>query len=222
MKPQLLIACDFDGTVTQQDTLVEILDRYGAPDWRQIQDQVVSGALSIREGLAQEMATVNADATSLKTLLANQINIDPTFLSFFKLMQLKGIPVILLTGGFDFCVETVLDRQPMGPIPYLSNRLIPTDHAGSQNNWQIEFPFPSERCQDCGYCKADPILDWKDQGYTTIFIGNGVTDRCPTQVADLAFAKDELLSWSQSEGVPALAFTTFNDVEQEMRSREWI
>ena len=45
----LLIACDFDGTITRNDTLVRILDQYGSPSWRKIQDKVVDGSVSIRE-----------------------------------------------------------------------------------------------------------------------------------------------------------------------------
>jgi 2-hydroxy-3-keto-5-methylthiopentenyl-1-phosphate phosphatase len=241
MKPQLLVACDFDGTVTRQDTLVEILDTYGSPNWRQIQDRVVSGEMSIREGLQHEMASVKATANQLKTLLRERVSIESTFVPFLHKMRVRGIPVVLLTGGFDLCVETVLEKNRLGPLPALSNRLIPTFSSVSnetgggsrpkngdqpeekeQAGWQVQFPFPSDRCQACGYCKADPIRDWNRKGYKTIFIGNGVTDRCPAAEATLTFAKEELLDWSESEGIAAVPFETFNDVEDNLRKRKWL
>lgn len=217
MKPQLLIACDFDGTVTRQDTLVEILNRYGAPDWKQIQARVVSGEMPIRQALEWEMGSVRAGRQELEELLAERVQVEPTFLAFLQRMRTLGVPVVLLTGGFDLCVETVMARAGLWPVPFLANRLV-------RNNgcWRVEFPYPSSACADCGHCKGDPLRSWGAQGYTTVFVGNGVTDRCAARVATLTFAKDELDAWCRKEGVPSVSYQSFEDVEQELRSRGWL
>lgn len=217
MKPRLLISCDFDGTVTRQDTLVQILDRYGDPDWRRIQDRVVSGELSIREGLLREMGSVRAGAEELRELLAAQVQVEPTFTSFFQRMRERGIPVVLLSGGFDLCVETVMVKSGAWPIPFLANRLRRND-----GSWAVDFPYPSARCEACGHCKGDPIRAWKEQGYRTAFVGNGVTDRCGALAADLTFAKDDLVRWCAERGTPAVHYGTFDDVEQELKKRAWL
>ncbi|PIQ83009.1 MAG: hypothetical protein COV76_00715 [Candidatus Omnitrophica bacterium CG11_big_fil_rev_8_21_14_0_20_64_10] len=224
MKPQLLVACDFDGTVTRQDTLVEILNQHGDPHWRRIQDQVVAGELPIREGLALEMATVTAGAETLKRLLRQRIRLDPSFPPFLSRMRDRGIPVILMSGGFDFCVQAVLESAGLFPLPELSNRLVeqPEIPEGKPGRWRVEFPFPSDRCPDCGHCKGDSIRDWNAQGYTTVFAGNGVTDRCGAKAATLTFAKEELLSWSQTHGVKAAPFKSFDDLEKELTRRGWL
>lgn len=215
----LLIACDFDGTVTRQDTLVLILNRYGSPRWREVQRKVVSGELSIREGLALEMGLVQASAEELKALLQSQVEMEPTFPSFLNRMRRRGIPVILLTGGFDLCVETVLDKAGLNPLPYLANRLIPFNGT---TGWEVEFPFPSTRCQACGHCKGDPIRSWNAQGYTTVFAGNGVTDRCSALEATLTFAKAELADWCRGQSIPWLPFSSFDDIEGELKRRGWV
>ena len=217
MIPKLLIACDFDGTVTQQDTLVEILNRYGASDWGQIQTQVVSGEISIRQGLEQEMGSVNASPQELETLLKTQVQLDPNFGSFYQRMRTQGIPVVLLSGGFDLCVEIVMRREGLWPVPYLANRLKPVE-----GSWQVEFPFPSVSCQDCGHCKGDPIRTWSAQGYTVVFVGNGVTDRCGASAASFTFAKDELSHWCKQEGIPTAPFETFRDIEETLQEKGWL
>ena len=217
MKQQLLIAVDFDGTVTRQDTLVEILDRYGSPHWRQVQAKVISGAVSIREGLQAEMGSVRADLSDLKRLLTDRVELDPGFPAFLKTMRAAGIPLIVLSGGFDLCVETVLAKAGLWPLPYLANRLI-----RSNDSWTVEFPYSSITCSACGHCKGDPIRGWNQQGYTTVFVGNGVTDRCAAVAAKLTFAKDELESWCRSQKIPALSFQTFSDVQQELTRRDWL
>ena len=217
MKQPLLIACDFDGTVTSQDTLVEILDRYGSPAWRQVQDEVVAGTLSIREGLQSQMHSVRADAQELELLLKERVAVAPSFTPFFETMRRKGIPVILLSGGFDLCVEIVMKGAGLWPLPFLSNRLLRTNES-----WSVEFPYPSSGCEDCGHCKGDPVRTWRQQGFTTVFVGNGVTDRCGAKAANLTFAKDELFSWCRSQGIDSMGFESFADVEQELARRGWL
>lgn len=213
----LLIACDFDGTVTRQDTLVEILNRYGSPVWTRVQDRVVSGEISIREGLQSEMGSVQATAEEIEQLLAARIEIDPTFPNFFHTMRGLGIPVIVLTGGFDLCVETVLKKSGLWPVPFLANRL-----RFDRGTWQVDFPYPSARCTACGHCKGDAVRNWAARGYRTVFIGNGVTDRCGAAAAALTFAKDELGTWCRREGIPAVPFKTFNDIQQDLINRQWL
>ena len=214
---RLLIACDFDGTITRNDTLVEILDRFGSSDWRKVQAKVVSGEISIREGLRAEMGSVRASPDELKELLTRRIQLDPTFGDFFRTIQAQGIPLVLLTGGFDLCVETVMRQAGIWPIPSLSNRL-----RWEGGTWEVDFPYPSSTCQACGHCKGDPIRTWNGQGYTTIFAGNGVTDRCAARAASLTFAKEELGDWCRKQGIPAMDFQSFSDIENGLRRREWI
>ena len=217
MKPQLLIACDFDGTITRQDTLVEILNRYGSPTWTSIQEKVVSGEVSIREGLRSEMGSVRASRAELERLLADRVQVDPTFPGFLRKMRLRGVPVVLVTGGFDLCVETVMAHSGLWPVPFLANRLL---EAGT--GWQVDFPYPSDTCAACGHCKGDPVRNWRAQGYTTVFAGNGVTDRCAAMAASLTFAKDELETWCLREAVPAVRFGNFDDIQKELQKREWL
>ncbi|MBI3614990.1 MAG: HAD-IB family phosphatase [Candidatus Omnitrophica bacterium] len=217
MKPQLLIACDFDGTVTRQDTLVEILDRYGDVCWREVQEKVVSGELSIRDGLQSEMGSVRATPEEMKSLLTEKVEVDPTFPGFLRSMRQRGIPLVCLSGGFDLCLEIVLSKAGLWPLPYLANRLI-----RNNGSWRVEFPYPSLNCQACGHCKGDPIRGWNEQGYLTVFVGNGVTDRCGARHAKLTFAKDELHTWAQAQGIASVRYETFDDVEEGLIRRGWL
>ena len=217
MKPPLLISCDFDGTITRQDTLVEILNTYGSDHWHDIQKKVVAGTLSIREGLQAEMGSVQADETALKELLQRRVELDPSFSPFLKTVRAQGIPLVLLSGGFDLCLETVLAKEGLSYIPYLANHLHRKD-----GSWKVEFPYPSVTCQDCGHCKGDPVSAWKSQGYTTVFVGNGVTDRCAVLAADLTFTKDELQTWCRSQGIPSVPYRTFTDVQHALEDRGWL
>ncbi len=217
MKPNILISCDFDGTITRNDTLVEILDQYGSPRWREVQAKVVSGEMTIREGLQREMGSIQADMEQIKQLLKTRVELDPGFPAFFQEMRTLGVPVIILSGGFDLCVETVMGRHGLWPVPYLANRLHQIN-----GSWEVEYPYPSAACSACGHCKGDPIREWNRQGYTTVFIGNGVTDRCAALEASVTFAKDELGSWCRTQKIAAVAFKSFTEIREELAHRGWL
>ncbi len=236
MKNPLLVACDFDGTVTQQDTLVEILNAFGSDQWRRIQEEVLCGQMSIREGLQREMGSVRATPEQLQTLLTSRIGVEPSFLPFLQNSQRRGIPLVCLSGGFDLCVETVLKQAGLSHLPYLANRLIPLNGTrdsllpestlkkvpGTGTAWRVEFPYPSLYCSACGHCKGDPIRTWNAQGYTTLFVGNGVTDRCAARQASVTFAKGELADWCRSQGIEAIPYVDFGDVQKELTERGWL
>ena len=52
---------DFDGTITESDVGVHLLERLGDPDWRQVEDLYFSGAIGSRECLEREWALLPRD-----------------------------------------------------------------------------------------------------------------------------------------------------------------
>ena len=57
----LLIACDFDGTITQRDTLHLIVEEFGTRGlWDTIEPRLRSGEVTLEEAMQEEFATVRA------------------------------------------------------------------------------------------------------------------------------------------------------------------
>ena len=46
----------------------------------------------------------------------------------------------------------------------------------------------------------------------TVFVGDGLSDRCGARAADAVYAKDDLARWCAREGIAARAYATFADV----------
>ncbi len=43
------ILCDFDGTISLEDVIDALLEKYGQPGWQQLEDQWKSGKIGSRE-----------------------------------------------------------------------------------------------------------------------------------------------------------------------------
>ena len=57
---QLRIYTDFDGTISERDSLVWLLDHYVGSAWLEIEAQVDEGRLNDEEGLQREIAMLRA------------------------------------------------------------------------------------------------------------------------------------------------------------------
>jgi 2-hydroxy-3-keto-5-methylthiopentenyl-1-phosphate phosphatase len=82
---------------------------------------------------------------------------------------------------------------------------------------RIEPVFGSpagEGCGECGSCKG-AVLARRANGYDrTVFVGDGLSDRCGARAADVVYARDDLAAWCTREGIPFHPYETFADVMQ--------
>jgi 2-hydroxy-3-keto-5-methylthiopentenyl-1-phosphate phosphatase len=56
------------------------------------------------------------------------------------------------------------------------------------------------------------VRAWRERGYATVLVGDGLSDRCGARAADEVLARGELLAWCRREGLPARGFRDFADV----------
>ena len=69
-----------------------------------------------------------------------------------------------------------------------------------------------EGCGACGSCKG-AVLARRANGYArTVFIGDGLSDRCGARAAEVVYAKGDLLDWCARAGIAARPYETFADV----------
>jgi 2-hydroxy-3-keto-5-methylthiopentenyl-1-phosphate phosphatase len=52
-----------------------------------------------------------------------------------------------------------------------------------------------------------------------VYVGDGLSDRCPSENADLVFAKGDLLAHCREKHIDCIEFRNFRDVEREVLRR---
>ena len=102
--------------------------------------------------------------------------------------------------GFGFHASTTCDAAG---VPVLTNAV----------DWTTgELTFPNlDRCcpcSTCGTCKQAPLKDARRRGRTTVFVGDGISDRKAALLADVLFAKDNLADWCDDSGVDYRPFAS--------------
>jgi 2-hydroxy-3-keto-5-methylthiopentenyl-1-phosphate phosphatase len=53
-------------------------------------------------------------------------------------------------------------------------------------------------------------------GCQSVYIGDGYSDTCPAQQADIVFAKSSLLKFCRKHGISAIAFENFSDIIKQI------
>ena len=98
---RLHIFTDFDGTITEQDTLVFLAERLGGgPQMVQTMGRLIGeGKLSLRDGIAGEMRSIRAPFAEARALLLEQVKIDPGFPAFARWCAQHRIPLTVLSAG---------------------------------------------------------------------------------------------------------------------------
>ena len=196
---------DFDGTITPVDGGVHLLERLGDPGWRDLDDAFARGELGGREVTERQWAMLPRDERLLREVAA-EAAVDPATGPLIADLKAAGAEVTVVSDGFGFHAV-----QAMAPfdVPVLTNEV----------DWESgELRFPNlDRCcpcSTCGTCKQAPIKDAKRRGRTTVFVGNGTSDRKAALIADVLFATSDLATWCDDFDVPYTRFASLADVRR--------
>jgi 2-hydroxy-3-keto-5-methylthiopentenyl-1-phosphate phosphatase len=197
------LVLDWDGTVTETDSLWMVLDEFGDPEvFARVEGSLVEGRLSFREVMELEFATVTAPVDEVAEFLCRTARVRP------GLAELAAAErPLLLSSGFHELIEPVLAREGV-ELEVRANRI----EAGP-DGWRVLWRDP-EPCTVCGdLCKRRSLPP-----APFAYAGDGYSDRCAALVADRVFARDGLADWLAGEGV---SFEPFDDLNDVLEALPW-
>lgn len=212
---KIAVLCDFDGTVAQDDVGDLLFRTFAQNSGAQVAiEQWMRGEISSRECLEREAASARCCPDELEKFLSAR-RLDPYFKDFHDFARQRDIEVVVLSDGLDYYIEQILLKNGLGAIDFFANRLRVQDNA-----FKVEFPwYDMLACTDCGCCKTHHLFRYRQEGYYIVYVGNGLSDRCPCESADLVLAKGELLDHCRANNIGAVEFKNFRDVEREVLKR---
>lgn len=204
---RILILCDFDGTTCSNDMGNTIMNRF-AEGWREIDRSYYTNVIGSRLAYLQIQPLFKGTKREMVDYALGEEKLDPYFLSFYASCREKGIDLKILSDGLDFYISSILQKHGLQEIEFHSNRVVFRDDA----TVSIEFPSPRNGCDLCGTCKST-ILEAHREAYDLIiYVGDGYSDVCPSQKADLVFAKPILSEKCRKRGKACIAYENFRDV----------
>lgn len=202
---------DFDGTITDVDTIHHLMGRLAPDDgWREASTMFRRGEISARQCLSSIFDDLPRDVDLIRRVAAEP-SIDPAFEPLVARLTAAGAEVSVVSDGFGFYVHERLGH--LG-VPILTN-------APDWDAWELTWPNLDAccACSTCGTCKQAPIREAKARGRTTVFVGDGPSDRKAVLLADVVFATGHLADWCEQFDVPFRFFRDLGDVSAALGGR---
>lgn len=210
------VFCDFDGTITRVDATDAVLEAFALPAWRDWEHRWATGEISSQECLSRQAELIQADRDTLVRFAA-ELPIDHGIVALSRWCAEHGVPLTIVSDGFDLLVETVLRQHGLLGLPVFSNHLR-WDENGRPS---LSFPFAAQECESgAGTCKCSLALLSGLSSSSTIYIGDGQSDRCVSSKIPTVFAKGTLQDWCELKGINYFAFETLTEVTERLFSKE--
>jgi len=206
-----VVLCDFDGTITVQDSLDTVFDHFAPPDWRAIGGAVRAKG-GTRASIPVEVGLCRATRGDFERVVREKVALRPGFRELLHLCRERGWEFTIVSEGFGLHIRTVLERERLQGLRFHSNDLVFVD--GRIEVKQLDL---NPDCGRCGNCKRSYVRSYKAQGYRVAYIGDGITDFCPAKEADFLLAKGTLARYCECEGVGYAPFEDFHDVVRLLR-----
>lgn len=200
------ILVDFDGTACLHDVAEHLLIRFGDPSWPEADAAWERGEIGAPDGLRWQAENLHASLEELLAFALEHCPMDPTFGPFVSWAQGLGVPVTLVSDGFGFYIEPLLEAHGITGVTVMTNEW--ADGA-------MAFPFGHPECENCGTCKMVAVVEAPGP---VAFVGEGVSDRYAALYADVTFAKDALVEHCRRDGVPYVPWQDFDDVRVWLES----
>lgn len=198
---------DFDGTACPNDVSEELLEAFGEPGWRELDDAVDRGAMGLRAAAHRQAAMLSAPPDEMLAYVLARYELDPSFPPFVSWAEGEAIEMAVVSDGFAFYLRPMLEAAGLGHLEVITNRM---DFSGRRPALLHSNGHPV--CTGCGTCKMLAALRFRERHGSVAFVGEGQSDRYGALYSDLVFAAKHLITLCERDGVPYVPWETFDDV----------
>ena len=197
------LVLDWDGTVTERDTLDLVLQEFGDPDiYERVESELDAGRMTLNDVIAAEFATVTVPLEEAVAFAVEHTRVRPGFAELARTRH-----PLVVSSGFHELIEPVLEREGvLGRVELRANRV-----EARPDGWLVHFRV-AELCDECGEpCKRADLPAGE-----VVYAGDGHSDYCASLAADRVFATGSLARWLRNRGVAFRPLTDFRVLASEL------
>jgi len=200
---------DFDITISNKDSTDVLLEMHQPEFKQELRKRYRAGEFSIREFIKNGLGSLNITKEQYIKTLQENVPIDETFINFAK----SGIKFKIVSAGSRLNVQGTLLKYGIN-LP--DSEVISNDlkfNGADKNEITVENPFLDKEGY-YGVDKKEAVENYKKQGYTTYFVGDGPSDYKALEVADFAFVRKgtRAVKFCQENRIEFFEFGDFNEI----------
>lgn len=199
---------DFDGTISQRDVGDEVVRQFG--QFEPLHSDLLAGSMTVAEYYRRAIASFDSAATpQALTDFALEQELDAGISPLLRWLRSVDIPAYVVSDGFDIYIRPLMSRIDGGSALSISCNELTWDGT----SFAASFPGASESCSCfCASCKRNAVLSRIAMDDIVVYVGDGRSDTCAVQFADVVFAKGTLASHCTEQGIPFHHYRSLYDV----------
>ena len=206
-----IVFCDFDGTITAEETFVGMLKRFAAESYDATEDLLIEGKITLGEAVRRLVESIPSKRYPQVLDYVKDKPIRRGFSELLDFLYFHGVPLMVVSGGLMGSVSAKL-------APF-RNRI----HAmyAAEVNAEGEFLRIHSDFESATELVAKTRVMGLYRCEQSIVIGDGITDMNIATTSDLFFARDRLCGYLTEKGIPFIRCVDFFDVCIDM-SKRWL
>jgi 2-hydroxy-3-keto-5-methylthiopentenyl-1-phosphate phosphatase len=197
----LRLVLDWDGTVTEVDSLHMVLLEFGDVEAYVRAEEDLGRSLTLHEVISLEFSTVKAPLPEVADWVVRNVRVRRGFRELAERFQ-----PLVVSSGFHELIEPILAREEVA-VELLANRLDPRP-----DGWRVIWRDETV-CAVCGQPCKRVLLPVDGE---VVYVGDGYSDRCAALAAGRVFAMNGLAAYLDEQGVPYERFTDLHDVAERL------
>jgi len=208
----VIVVCDFDGTITTEDTAELVLKVYADGDWREPDRLLARGRISLEECMQRQFAMVHEDPAEILKQTKERIVLRPNLPQLVSFCDQQGYRFVIASAGLDFMIHHFLGELGLGGLEVFAPR---SSYDGS-----VYLTFPTIKHSAARDFKEDLVRSEHDAGVKVIYIGDGISDLDAATAADEKFAvlNRRLHRSLLHSGCRVRTFRDFASVQKDLES----
>lgn len=204
MKP--VVFCDFDGTITAEETFVAMMKRFAPEVSGEIIPKLYTREITLREGVRQILESIDAAAYPEIVEFSRTKSIRPGLVELLDFLDRRGVPFVVVSGGIRIMVETVL-----GELTERVEAIYAVDVEAGESNLRVHSDFEGGT-----ELMAKVRVMELYEGDEKIAIGDSVTDLNLAIAAPVVFARDRLAAYLDERQKSYIPWGDFFDVRDRL------
>ncbi|EAW39121.1 HAD-IB family phosphatase [Lyngbya sp. PCC 8106] len=205
-----IIFCDFDGTITAQETFVAMLKQFTPQISAEIMPKLYNRELTLRQGVRQMLESIPSVRYQEVIEFSRHQQIRPGLVELIDFLDAQAVPLVVVSGGIRVMVETVL-----GDLVNRVAAIYAVDIGTQGEYWQVHSEFEG----DTELVAKVKIMDLYESD-EKVAIGDSVTDLNMALSVPLVFARDRLAQYLNEQQKPYIVWNNFFEVRDYL-ARHW-
>ncbi|MGL5063338.1 MAG: HAD-IB family phosphatase [Microcoleus sp.] len=208
--PQRAVFCDFDGTITVEETFVGMLKQFAPEMSARLMPEMYARRLSLQSGVRQLLESIPSENYAEIIEFSQGKLMRSGLVELLDFLDEKRVHFIIVSGGLRLMVETV-----MGDLVQRASAVYAVDVDASGPLLQVFSEFEGD-----GELVSKVRVMERYRVSERVAIGDSVTDFNMALQASAVFARDRLAEYLDQEQKPYIKWDNFFDVRQIL-SKQW-